>query len=79
MGPAPIRLVGGSVDYEGRVEILVQGQWGTVCDDIWGQTDAEVVCRQLGYMAEGAQPLQFAHFGEVSVCFILPASVYFFV
>jgi deleted-in-malignant-brain-tumors protein 1 len=65
-GPPPIRLVGGSVDYEGRVEILVQGQWGTICDDIWDTADAEVVCRQLGYLAEGATARQFAHFGEGS-------------
>ena len=62
--PPPINLVGGQSNTEGRVEIFVDGQWGTICDDYWGYTDAEVVCRQLGLPVSGAQALSYAHFGQ---------------
>ena len=48
-----IRLAGGGNDLEGRVEVCYQSQWGTVCDDNWGTTDASVACRQLGFSAIG--------------------------
>ena len=44
-----IRLVGGQFLWEGRVEIFFSGVWGTVSDDGASHTDADVVCRQLGY------------------------------
>ncbi|XP_072172288.1 scavenger receptor cysteine-rich domain-containing protein DMBT1-like [Diadema setosum] len=64
-GESDIRLIGGSNSLEGRVEVFRNGSWGTVCDDLWRQSDADVACRSLGFQgAEGWSCC--ARFGEGS-------------
>lgn len=48
-----IRLRGGSNYTEGRLEICLSNEWGTVCNRMWDDTDARVVCRQLGLSLSG--------------------------
>ena len=48
-----IRLVGGISPYGGRVEICLDEEYSTVCDQMWDVTDASITCRQLGHSDTG--------------------------
>jgi hypothetical protein len=44
---------GNTLNSRGIVEICINSRWGRVCTDGWGDNDAAVVCKQLGYGSEG--------------------------
>ena len=43
--------------------MFFNGEWGTVCDDLWGLADANVVCSQLGFAHALSTP-PTTQFGE---------------
>ena len=48
-----VRLVGGNSQYEGNVEVCINGIWGTICDISWSTNDALVACSNAGYPGPG--------------------------
>ena len=44
-----IRLINGSVPWEGKLEVLINETWFRVCDNFWTDVNARIACRQLGY------------------------------
>ena len=52
------------------MEVNYNGEWGTVCDDGWDDTDASVVCRQLGFGSSGTA-IGSAGFGQGSGTILL--------
>ena len=65
----PVRLANGRNVKEGRIQIYWNNQWGTVCDDLWDDNDATVICKQLGYSRGSARVS--AYFGEGSGLILL--------
>nr|XP_054765111.1 deleted in malignant brain tumors 1 protein-like [Lytechinus pictus] len=63
--PFLVQLVNGSDDFEGRVEVMYDGSWGTICDNEWDLRDARVVCKMLNFDGALAAPGS-ATFGQGS-------------
>ena len=63
-----LRLVGSNSTTEGRVQVYIGDQWVRVCDDGWDNTEAGVVCRQLGFGSSGiAHQFQISGNDEVVI------------
>ena len=45
--------MGGTKDYEGRLEVCINNVWGTVCGIQWDSQDTMVACKQLGHQELG--------------------------
>ncbi|CAG2249585.1 unnamed protein product [Mytilus edulis] len=58
-----VTLVGRGGHNEGTVEVFVNGVWGTICDDHWGDVDAGVICHMLGFGRKHAVAVSGALYG----------------
>lgn len=47
-----IRLAGGKIDQEGRVEVCNNGVWGSICSASFDTVDGHVICKDLGYKSK---------------------------
>ena len=44
-----MKLEDGGAATEGRLEVCVEGIWGTVCELNYDKVEARITCRQLGF------------------------------
>ena len=65
-----VRLVGSENGDEGRLEVCVNGAWGTVCSDGFDTNDASVACQSMeGFDGNGNACLCYtSHVHIMSLC-----------
>ncbi|XP_025100098.1 deleted in malignant brain tumors 1 protein-like [Pomacea canaliculata] len=64
-GQLKARLANGTW-WAGRLEVLYNGQWSTVCDDEFDKNDGKVACRMLGFYSPGVLVVGSSVFGAGS-------------
>ena len=62
-----VRLVDGPNVREGRVEVCINRAWGTVCDELFNDADAKVICLQMEFSAIG----KFKYMDTVSCMYVV--------
>ena len=50
-----VRLIDGVLEHEGRVEVCINGVWGSICGNGWNAIDGYVLCKELGFDDSGLQ------------------------
>ena len=62
----PVRLASPTpgLHFLGRVEVFYNNQWGTVCDDYFGTTEANVICQMLNFTQGAECSVGYAQFGQ---------------
>ena len=60
-----VRLVGGIISSEGKVEVCYNNEWSTVCRNSWDDHAAKVVCRELGYTIDGKHNYNITMFNHL--------------
>ncbi|XP_056391205.1 CD5 antigen-like isoform X2 [Hyla sarda] len=65
-GIEEVKLVGGSNPCEGRLEVKIGGEWGTVCEDDWDEKNTDVLCRHMGCVPESGGEARVSSFGAGS-------------
>jgi len=60
-------LYGEDGSVTGRIEVENDGEWGTVCDDDFGELDAAVFCRSIGYSTSNAEVIGSFGGGEGTI------------
>ena len=66
-----VRLVGGSSQDSGYVEVYYNGQWNAVCVENYANNEGNVACKQLGYRLASSATKGYDYPGSSSATIIL--------